>query len=354
VATVRNWALNLSVPLLAAALVFAAIVHAQDHQNNGGRLGPAHDCSTTLTGDTVGVLGSAVTSTPSGEVLVSETRAGCVIRFGPDGVGHVVIGHGRRTGACPGCGVRLDRPGDIEVVTDGTVYVVDLGEGQVVAIRPDGGSSVVATRGDAFGSSPQALAQDEAGRIYVAESGRVYRLDPSGPVVLAGGGGGDVGTGAPATSVHLKRVGAIAVGPGGNLYILEQENYRVLRVDPAGTITVFAGTGLDGDTGDGGPAIQATLDPDGLAADDAGNVYISVQFQHRIRRVDPAGQITTFAGRGRSGSTGDGGPAVQAAIGYPSDLAFRNGNLYFLDSGLPPRIRKVDRAGVITTVAAGR
>ena len=350
----RSWALNLSLPLLAAALAFAAIVHAQDYNNNGGRVRPPRDCSTTLTGDTVGVLGSGVTATPSGDVLVGESRAGCVVRFGPDAVGHIVIGHGRRTDACPGCGVRLERPGDIEVGPDGTVYVVDLGAGQVIAVPPNGNWRVVATAGQAFDASPRALAQDSQGRIYVAGAGRVYRLDPSGPVVLAGGGGGDVGPGAPATSVRLTRVNAIALGPGGNLYILEAENYRVLRVDPAGTITVFAGTGLDGDTGDGGPATSATLDPDGLAADDAGNVYISVQFQHRVRRVDPAGQISTFAGRGRTGSAGDGGSAALAAIGYPSDLAFRNGNLYIFDSGLPPRVRKVDRTGIITTVVAGR
>jgi sugar lactone lactonase YvrE len=353
-ATARSWALNLAVPLLAAGLAFAGIAHAQGTANNGGGLGPDHDCNTTLTNDTVGVLDSGVAVAPSGEVLVSESRAGCVIRFGPDGVGHDFIGHGRRTDACPRCGVRISRPGDLEVGADGTVYVVDRGEFEVVAVRPDGGTRVVAQAGDTFDSYPKALAQDSAGRIYVAETNRVYRLDPSGPVVVAGGGGGDVGSGAQATSVRLTRVNAIAVGPGGSLFIAEQTHYRVLRVDPAGAITVFAGTGLDGDSGDGGPAAKANLNPDGLAADDAGNVYISVQFQHRIRRVDTAGQITTFAGRGRTGSTGDGGPAIQAAIGFPSDLAFRDGNLYMLDSGLTPRIRKIDRVGTISTVAAGR
>jgi sugar lactone lactonase YvrE len=351
---VRTWALNLAVPLLAAALAFAGIVHAQNYNNNGGGLGPAHDCSTTLTSGTVGILDSGVAVTASGEVLVSEPRAGCIIRFGPDGMGHVAIGDGQRSAACPACGVRIGRPGDLEIGPDGTIYVVDREEFQVVAVRPDGSTTVVAEAGQALDAYPRALAQDFAGRLYVAEGNRVYRLDPSGPVVVAGGGGGDVGSGAPATGVRLTRVNAIAIGPGGSVFIAESSLYRVLRVDPAGNITVFAGTGLDGDSGDGGPATKANLEPVGLAVDDAGNLYISVQFQHRIRRVDPTGQITTFAGRGRTTADGDGGPASQASIGFPSDLAFRDGNLYVLDSGLTPRIRKVDRAGIITTVAAGR
>jgi hypothetical protein len=354
VATVRSWALNLSVPLLAAALAFAAIVHAQDYNNNGGWRGPDHDCSTVLTTGTVGVLDAGVAILPTGDVLVSEPRAGCVIRFGPDGIGHVAIGDGRRSGTCPACGVRIGRPSDLEVGPDGTVYVVDRTDYRLVAVRPDGTDSVLARAGQALDAYPRALAQDSSGRIYVAEGNRVYRLDPSGQVVVAGGGGDDVGSGAPATSVRLTRVNAIAVGPGGSVYIAESSLYRVLRVDSAGNISVFAGTGLDGDSGDGGPATKANLEPVGLAVDDAGNLYISVQFQHRIRRVDPAGQITTFAGRGRPVADGDGGPAGQASIGFPSDLAFRDGNLYILDSGLTPRIRKIDRAGIITTVVAGR
>src|SRR5437762_9295061 len=87
--TARSWALNLAVPLVAAGLAFAGIAHAQGTANNGRGLGPTHDCTTTLNNGTVGVLDSGVAATPSGEVLVSESRAGCVIRFGPDGVGHV-------------------------------------------------------------------------------------------------------------------------------------------------------------------------------------------------------------------------------------------------------------------------
>ena len=113
---------------------------------------------------------------------------------------------------------------------------------------------------------------------------------------------------------------------------------------------------FEGDNGDGGPATKANLVPAGIAADDAGNAYISVQYGHKIRRVDAGGTITTFAGRGTSafvGGLGDGGPATQAGFGYPTDLTFHDGSLYIVDEGTRPRIRRIDPAGIITTVVAG-
>lgn len=94
-----------------------------------------------------------------------------------------------------------------------------------------------------------------------------------------------------------------------------------------------------------------------VGADDAGNVYISVEYGHKVRRVDPAGIITTFAGRGAgaySGALGDGGPATEAAFAFPTDLAVHDGNLYILDEGSRPRVRKVDKAGIITTLVGQR
>jgi hypothetical protein len=128
----------------------------------------------------------------------------------------------------------------------------------------------------------------------------------------------------------------------------------VLRVDPAGMLSVFAGTGLEGDSGDGGPATGANIDPDGLAVDDAGTVYISSQLHHRVRRVDRAGTITNFAGQSAppdyGAGYGDGRPATSAQLRFPTDLAWRDGNLYILDGY---RVRKVDRSGIMTTVAGG-
>ena len=123
-------------------------------------------------------------------------------------------------------------------------------------------------------------------------------------------------------------------------------------MDSAGVITTVAGTG-GGFSGDGGPAVQAQLrGPAGVAVDGAGNLFIADSFNDRIRKVDSAGVITTVAGTGRTGFGGDGGPAVNARLSRPSGVAVDGaGNLFFADSG-NDRIRKVDSAsGSITTVA---
>jgi serine/threonine protein kinase, bacterial len=346
--------LNLSIPLLAAGLAFAGILHAQADSRGGAYPGPTEDCNTTLGGLVIAYSG-ALTVAPSGEVLVAETRAGCIVRIDSAGVVHRFIGGGGRSDACPACGVRLGRPTDTAVAADGTVYTIDRDTQHLLSVKPDGTTTVLPIGGEAF-DVPRALALDKAGRLYVSGDDTVRRLDPSGPVLVAGGGGGDVGPGAPATSVRLSRASPIEVGPDGSLYLVQTSLHRVLRVDPAGTVTVFAGTGIEGDTGDNGPATKANIAPEGIAVDDAGNVYLSDEFNHRIRRVDPSGMITNFAGRGVSsfaGENGDGGPAAQAAFAYPTSLAFGNGNLYVIDSGTRPRIRKIDSAGIIRTMAGG-
>jgi len=353
---VRSWVLNLSLPLVAAALVFAGIVHAQQHQNEN-RLRPRAACSTTLIGDVIGLEGALAVS-PSGDLFVAETRAGCIIRIDSAGVGHFAVGGARRSATCPACGVRLTRPLGVAVGPDGTVYVLDQDDYRLLAVRPDGTESTLLGGPGARLTFRRAFARDAAGNLFVADSEGVSRLDPAGTVVgVAGGGGADVGAGAPATSVRLREISAIAAGPGGVVYLAEGPRNRVLRLDPAGTIAVVAGTGLDGDTGDGGPATKANVEPSGVAADDAGNLYIASQFAHRVRRVDAAGQITTFAGRGAvtyGGATGDGGPATQAGLNYPTAVAFHDGNLYILDTTARPSVRRVDRAGIITTVVARR
>ena len=123
---------------------------------------------------------------------------------------------------------------------------------------------------------------------------------------------------------------------------------RVRKIDAAGTITTLAGTGEEGYTGDGGPAIEAQIDdPSGVAVDGEGNVYVTVR--NRVRKIDAAGTITTVAGTGRYGFTGDGGPATEADLSYPRELTVDPaGNLYILTGG---RVRKVDPAGTITTLA---
>ena len=165
-------------------------------------------------------------------------------------------------------------------------------------------------------------------------------------------GGGPPPSLVPALEVTIPISGGIAVNDAGEVYF--SSGNSVLKVDPKGILTRLAGTGRYGSSGDGGPAISAPLAwPAGLAVDASGKVYISENAGHRIRRVSPDGTIDTVAGNGNPGNSGDGGPAINAQLNYPSGVAVdAAGNLYIADTG-NKRVRKVSPEGVMTTVATG-
>jgi uncharacterized protein (TIGR03437 family) len=173
-----------------------------------------------------------------------------------------------------------------------------------------------------------------------------------------GFGFGNIGDGGPATSAALNPTPApffqgIVLDSAGNLYFADGGDHRVRKVDLSGTITTFAGNGTPGSGGDGGPAANAAITlPSGLAFDSAGNLYIGDASAARIRKVGATGIISTIVGTGTPGFSGDGGPAVSAQTNGPQGLAFdAKGNLYFSEFGPSPRVRKVDTNGIITTVA---
>jgi uncharacterized protein (TIGR03437 family) len=204
---------------------------------------------------------------------------------------------------------------------------------------------------------------DAQGNVYILDKGnnRVRRIGADGIIRTFAGSGRHAfgGDGGPATQADLDWPNSIAFDANGNAYISDQHNNRIRRVAANGTITTFAGSSLEpGYSGNGGPAAQARLDyPSGVAFDAAGNLYIADTFNNQIRRVTPSGVISAFAGVGGPapgpghGFGGDGGPAAQAVLDFPSGMAFdRNGNLYFADQH-NNRIRRVTPEGVISTVA---
>ncbi|MBI6545429.1 MAG: hypothetical protein HY692_01460, partial [Cyanobacteria bacterium NC_groundwater_1444_Ag_S-0.65um_54_12] len=140
---------------------------------------------------------------------------------------------------------------------------------------------------------------------------------------------------------------------GGNLYIADAFNNRIRKVSNTGIITTVAGNGKGGYSGDGGLATSAQLhNPTGVAVDSGGNLYIADAFNKRIRKVSNTGTITTVAGDGVPSYSGDGGPATSARLSKPSGVAIDSGgNLYIADTAFYFSVRKVDRAGIITTVA---
>jgi trimeric autotransporter adhesin len=174
---------------------------------------------------------------------------------------------------------------------------------------------------------------------------------PGGVISTVAGNGtaGYSGDGGPATSAQLNAPIGVAVNKAGNLFITDHRNNRVRKVTPAGVIRTVVGSGTKGFSGDGGPAASAMISPYGVATDMAGNLYITDLGSKRVRKVTPGGVISTVAGNGNQGFSGDGGPATSAQLLGPQGVAVdTSGNVFFADG---PRIRKVTLGGVISTVA---
>ncbi len=207
--------------------------------------------------------------------------------------------------------------------------------------------------------APVNLVLDAQGDLYVSDrdNGAVRKISPAGIVTTLAGTGerGFAGDGRLATLAQLDQPYGIAFDRAENIYIADSANNRVRRVDRNGVITTVAGTGSHGYAGDGGPATRALLsDPDGLAVDSLGNLYVAQPDESVVRRIDPRGMITTVAGTGQFGDTGDGGPATMATLNHPYALLFdRSGNLYIGDHD-NGRVRKIDKMGNISTFFNGR
>lgn len=262
---------------------------------------------------------------------------------------------------------RLANPSGVAVSDSGEVYVSDTENHRVRKITPSGvittvaGRGIAGFRGDRGAATsarlwnPQGLALDGAGRLYVADSTnhRIRVIDSNGTITtLAGSGrpgfGGDDG---PSTEAMLLRPSDVAVDALGNVYIADTGNHRIRRVSN-GIITTVAGNSRVGFGGDGGPADLATLNnPEGVAVDMYGSVYIADTRNHMVRRVDLDGTISTIMGTGSRGYTGDGDPATSASLNLPSGVAVDwRGGVYVADSGNHV-VRRIKTSGYAETVA---
>jgi hypothetical protein len=212
----------------------------------------------------------------------------------------------------------------------------------------DGGPALAAAI-----SSPEGIDMGPDGSLYIGISsvGYVRRVGPDGNMYRYAGNNTFMysGDGGPATAAGLHGNARIVADTLGNVYIADATNQRVRMVNTAGIISTVAGTGVSGFSGDGGPATAAKLNnPYGLAIDKMGNLFICDGGNKRIRKVNPAGVISTVAGNGAAGSSGDGGPATSASI-FPYEVAVdRYNNIIIVDIY---RIRIVNSAGYIYTIA---
>jgi sugar lactone lactonase YvrE len=215
----------------------------------------------------------------------------------------------------------------------------------------DGGTAIKASF-----ESPSSVAQDKSGNLYISDftGQRIRKVTPTGTISTYAGTGisGFSGDGGPAHAAKLSYPTGLVFDSAGDLIIADGGNNRIRMIDTTGKITTIAGTGAKGYTGDGGPAIKATFNqPWGVTYDAKGNLYITDLGNCAVRFVNTSGIINTYAGNGTCGFGGDGGPATSANLNFPRGMVFdSSSNLYIADT-VNHRVRKVNTSGTISTFA---
>ncbi len=294
-----------------------------------------------------------------GNLFIADSLHNRIREVGTDGIITTVAGNG--TNGYSGDGgaatsAKLNQPYGVALDSSGDLFIADTYN---YRIRKVGANGIITTvAGDANSgyngdgraatnsslSEPQGIAFDGDDNLLIADTynNRIREVTFGLIITVAGGGGSNPGDGGAAISAILNRPSGVAVDAYGNLFIADTFNYRIQKVDDNGIITTVAGSGTSGYSGDGGAATNAKLsEPYGLALDTSGNVLISDTYNYRIRKVSTNGNIATVAGRGSYGFSGDGGSATNAYFNQPSGVAMdAYGNLFVADTG-NGRIRKV-------------
>lgn len=289
--------------------------------------------ASALTGDIDTVAGNGTFSSSGDGGQATAAGAGSIegVFFSPAGL-HLTEDAGPR--------VRFVDPGGL----------ISTVAGGGVGDPGDGGSALEARLQD-----PEQVIRDRHGNLFFASGNRVRRVSAAGVISTVAGNGtaGFSGDGGQATSAQLNRPHGLALDLDGNLYIADNDNNRIRRVSPAGVIETVVGTGAPGYAGDGGLATAALIDsPVDVAIDSWGRLFVAENDTNVVRLIDRgSGIISTVAGTGTSGYSGDGGPATAAQLRQPQGLEVDGAGNLFIAEALNHVIRKVDTGGLITTVA---
>ncbi len=251
-------------------------------------------------------------------------------------------------------GISLDASRNVYISDGDRLRKVTASTGIINTIAGPGGPSV-------FQQLHHSVV-DAAGNVYVTDAtafggGVVHKVAPGGSVtnIIGGGAYGFSGDGGPATNAAFKQMWGIARDGSGNIYVADQFNYRVRKdTVSTGIISTFAGSGRGNFWGDGGSATSAGIDkPQGMAFDFSGNMYIADTYNNRVRKVTTGGTISTFAGTGLPGFSGDGGAATSAKLNEPTSVAVDSNDNVFVADSENSLVRKITPGGIISTYAGG-
>jgi hypothetical protein len=269
----------------------------------------------------------------------------------------------------------LNSPFGVDFDVAGNLYIVDQSNNRIRKVNTNGiistvvGNGMAGYHGDGSDATvaelnyPTATAFDVAGNLYIVDNGNnlVRKVNTLGIITTVvgdttgantGTNNGYSGDGGQATSAKLNSPIGIALDNIGNLYIADQNNNRIRKINTLGIISTIVGNGIQGFSGDGGIATSAQIDnPQGLVFDAVGNMFIADYGNDRVRKVSTVGIISTFAGNGTCCSLGDGGQATAAELFYPTGITCdTEDNVYIADRN-NKRIRKVNTLGIISTIA---
>lgn len=360
----RHIAVALSLLFLAPVPAEAAVGDIDRWAGGGSGDGGAATAATL-------VNPSGLARAVNGDLLILDTSGHRIRRIDGSGVISTVAGDsiaGLTGDGGPASRARLNYPAAMLSLADGTIIVADTANHRIRRINPSGVIETIAGTSEGFAGDggpavdarlawPGALAYDAAtGAILIADGSndRVRRLAVDGIISTIAGNGfdGSTGDGGSAVDAQLASPTGVAIDAARNVYISQFGHHRIRRVDPAGTISTYAGDGVPGFSGDGGPAITARIStPMLLSFDEAGRLIIADAGNNRIRAIDTGGTITTLAGNGSDAFSGDGGQATAAGMYFPKQ-ALANASEIVISDAQHNRVRRVDRAtGIITTIA---